>query len=106
MESGVGGSTTENTYVYPWGDRYTAAWGDSYTEEWVKTVNAEPKVMLEISNNAKTFGQPRERNIGQKGEYWKKCVWYRNGRSHKFKVLRFTCSEDVKFVPIRLEAHA
>ena len=63
----------------------------------------DPQVTLEISRDGgKTWGEPRARSIGKQGEYKKRAVWRRNGRTARFDVYRFRCAAAVKFVAIQL----
>jgi len=75
MESGVGTATVEN-----------------------------PQVGLAISRDGKIFNYDRNRSIGKKGRYEHRIIWRRNGVFDRWCVLRFTLSDPVKPVIIKLEA--
>jgi hypothetical protein len=65
----------------------------------------EPSVRLQISRDGgKTFGNERSRPLGKIGEYNRRAVWRRNGRSSRFDVYRFIFSDPVKPVAIQLVA--
>ena len=64
----------------------------------------DPKIMLDISRDSKTFGYTRTRPLGKKGEYTKRAIWRRNGRMPRFAILRFTLTDAVKPVIIQLTA--
>jgi hypothetical protein len=62
-----------------------------------------PMVSMAISTNGKTFGPERSRPIGKVGEFFKRTIWRKNGRSPRNIVLLFRLSDPVKPVFIRLE---
>lgn len=65
----------------------------------------EPKVTLDRSlDGGKTFKDIRIRKMGKIGEYNKRCIWRRNGRSARFEVFRFTITDPVKVTIIQLTA--
>jgi len=68
------------------------------------SVSEDPQVSLEISNNGKIFGDPRNRSIGRAGEFNKLIIWRRNGKARRLLVLRFTVADCVKKVFAKLEA--
>jgi len=66
----------------------------------------DPVVTLQVSRNGgKTWSDERARPMGRMGEYSRRAVWRRNGRSARFDVYRFTMADPVKPVFIQLTAH-
>lgn len=63
-----------------------------------------PAVSMSTSKDGKKFGPDRTRSMGRVGEFGRRIVWRRNGRFPRFVVLRFTLSDPVKPVIIKLEA--
>lgn len=65
----------------------------------------DPSVRLQISRDGgKTWGDERSRPMGKMGEYNRRAVWRRNGRSSRFDVYRFTMTDPVKTTVIQLTA--
>ncbi|MEE8207876.1 MAG: packaged DNA stabilization protein, partial [Nitrosomonadaceae bacterium] len=65
----------------------------------------EPFISREFSDNGgQTFGNKTSRSLGKEGEYNKRQIWRREGQLRRFRVYRFTMSEPVKPVVIKLEA--
>jgi len=64
----------------------------------------DPVISMDVSDDAKTFKYERSRPMGKIGEYYRRAVWYKNGRSPRFRILRFKMSDPVKPVIIKLEA--
>ncbi len=65
----------------------------------------DPKMQMEISRNGgKTFTPPRYRSIGKAGQYGRRSIWRRCGRSARFDVYRFTFVEPVKSAILQLTA--
>lgn len=64
----------------------------------------DPKIRLAMSKDGKTFGDERTRSMGKVGEFNRRVIWNKNGRFARFAVLRFTMSDMVKPVIIKLEA--
>ena len=64
----------------------------------------EPVITMERSRDGKTWSDQRTRSIGKIGEYDKRAIWRRNGRVSRFEVFRFTLTDAVKPVIIRLDA--
>jgi len=64
----------------------------------------DPMVSMDISDDAKTWKYERSRALGKIGKYTNRVIWYRNGRSPRFRVFRFKISDPVKCVIIKLEA--
>lgn len=57
----------------------------------------DPVISLEISRDGgKTWSDPRERKMGKVGEYNKRAIWRRNGRTKRFDTYRFCMSDPVK----------
>jgi len=78
-----------------------------YLEAGVGTTTGQgsnPKVLMEFSDNAKTFGNGRTRKIGKIGAFMQETEWRRNGRSSAFRVFRFTITDPVKAVIRGLKA--
>ena len=64
-----------------------------------------PQIMMDRSTDGgKTFVDQRTRSIGKIGQYNKRTIWRRNGRTARFEVFRFTLSDAVKPVIIQLTA--
>ena len=64
----------------------------------------DPKVSMDISDDAKTFKYERTRGIGKVGEYDRRAIWFKCGRSPRFRIFRFMMSDPVKPVMIKCEA--
>jgi hypothetical protein len=64
----------------------------------------DPMISMDISDDGKKFYYERQRGLGRVGEYDRRAVWYRNGRSPRLRVLRFKMSDPVKPVIIKCEA--
>jgi hypothetical protein len=63
-----------------------------------------PKIRLDISQDGKTFGDDRTRPMGKKGEFGRRVIWRRNGRTARFDIFRFTLSDAVSPTVIQLTA--
>jgi len=63
-----------------------------------------PVVSLSISKNGKTFGPDRTRAVGAEGDFDGVIKWRRNGNASKLAVLKFTLTDAVKPMFIKLEA--
>lgn len=63
-----------------------------------------PKMRLDISKDGKTFGDDRTRDMGKKGQFDRRVIWRRNGRTERFDIFRFTLSDAVRPVIIQLTA--
>lgn len=64
----------------------------------------DPEIRLETSLDNKTFSNSLSRGIGRVGEYFRRQIWYKLGRFPRFVTFRFTMSDKVKPVAIKLEA--
>lgn len=65
----------------------------------------DPQIRLEISRDGgKTWSDERARPMGKIGEYNRRAIWRRNGRSSRFDVYRFTTTAPVKFAGLGLYA--
>jgi hypothetical protein len=64
----------------------------------------DPKISMDISDDAKIYKYERSRPMGKVGEYDRRAVWYKNGRAPRFRIFRFKMSDPVKPVIIKLEA--
>lgn len=65
----------------------------------------DPVVRLDVSRDGgKTYNWSRERPIGREGEYSRRTIWRRVGRSSRFDVYRFTLSDPVKPVIVQVTA--
>lgn len=65
----------------------------------------DPVVRMSRSEDGHTFGDPRTRDIGKRGRYQTRQIWYRNGRAERFEIFKFEMSDKVKPVFIKLEAN-
>jgi len=63
-----------------------------------------PQISMSYSDDGKVFKFERNRAIGKIGEFFRRCIWYKNGRIPRFRVFRFRLSDAVKPVIIKLEA--
>lgn len=66
-------------------------------------VTIDPRMRLEFSNDGKIFSDPLSRSMGKVGEFRKRLIWRRLGRYARFGVFRFSMSDKVKPVIIKLE---
>lgn len=65
----------------------------------------DPQISLQVSRDGgKTWSDERARPMGKIGEYNRRAVWRRNGRSKRFDVYRFLLSAPVKPVFLQLTA--
>ncbi len=62
-----------------------------------------PKVGMSTSKDGKLFGYERIRPIGKKGAYNTRVFWRKNGRFPRTAVLRFSLTDPVKPVILKLE---
>lgn len=68
-------------------------------------VGSDPKIGMEFSDDGgRTFSNMRFRSMGKTGKYRTRCIWNRNGRISRNRVLRFTMSAPVPAAFLRLEA--
>jgi len=68
---------------------------------------SDPVVRMDFSDNgARTFSSEFSRKIGKIGEYAHRIIWRRQGRIPAHRVVRFTVTDPVKAVIIKLEADA
>jgi hypothetical protein len=63
-----------------------------------------PIITMDRSNDGKRWTDARPRLIGSIGEYNHRAIWRRNGRVSRFEIFRFTLTDAVKPVIIRLDA--
>jgi len=73
-----------------------SGWGNDEVED--------PKMRLDISQDGMTWSDDRTRHMGKKGEYSRRVIWRRNGRTARFDIFRFTLSDPVKPVIAQLTA--
>ena len=70
--------------------------------------NAEvdnPVVRLDRSTDGgKTWSAARSRRTGRRGDYKRRTIWRRNGRAARYEVFRFTLTDAIKPVIIKLTA--
>lgn len=65
---------------------------------------SNPMVGMEISDNGgKTYKYMLNRALGKIGEYAMRAIWYKLGRFSRYRMIRFTISDPVKVVIIKLE---
>jgi Phage stabilisation protein len=65
---------------------------------------ANPVIRMDRSLDGKRWKDDRTRMIGKKGEYTRRTIWRRNGRAARFEIFRFTLTDPVKPVIIKLTA--
>lgn len=59
---------------------------------------SEPVIRMSFSNNlGRSFGSEFSRSFGKIGEYNRRTVWRRQGRIPISRVIRFVCSDPVRF---------
>jgi len=68
------------------------------------TLEDDPVITLQLSRNGRTWTDGRVRKMGKIGDYGRRCIWRRNGRIPRFCSFRFTMTDPVKLVGIRLDA--
>lgn len=68
-------------------------------------VTLDPQIRLQISRDGKSFGDSVNRSLGKIGEFGKRAVWNKLGKFPRFAVFKFTMSDPVKPVFIKLEAN-
>ena len=64
-----------------------------------------PEVRLSISKDGKTFLDDLPRKTGKIGEFNRRTIWRKLGRFSRMAIFRFTMSDKVKPVIIKLEAN-
>lgn len=65
----------------------------------------DPQIRLQVSRDGgKTWSDERSRSMGAVGNYNRRAVWRRNGRSSRFDVYRLLMSDPVKPVILQLTA--
>jgi len=64
----------------------------------------DPKMRMSRSLDAKTFTSEILKAMGKIGEFKKRLIWRRLGRAARYEVFRFTMTDAVKPVIIKLEA--
>lgn len=65
----------------------------------------EPYVTRSYSDDGGfTFGNETSRSLGKQGEYKKRQIWRREGQFHRSRIYRFSISDPVKVVIIKMEA--
>ena len=70
---------------------------EATVESGVGTATLDPQISFSISRDGgKNFADPRSRGMGKIGEYNRRAIWRRNGRSARFDVYRFEMSDQVK----------
>lgn len=68
---------------------------------------SDPVVRMDYSDDgARTFSSEFSRSFGKIGEYQSLPTWRRMGRIPRHRVMRFTMTDPVKFVIIKMEASA
>lgn len=66
---------------------------------------SDPLVTMSMSvDGAQTFGNDLSRSMGKKGEYRQRAIWRRLGRVDRFVMFRFSISDEVTAVIIKLTA--
>ena len=74
-------------------------------ESGVGTTTLDPTITLSRSRNGgHSFEVPRPRTFGKQGEYQRRAIWRRNGRTDRYDMYKFTMSDPVKPVGIQLTA--
>lgn len=68
------------------------------------STDPDPVISMDRSKNGKTFSDKRTRKAGRVGESDSRAIWRRNGRASRFEVFRWTMSDKVKWVLIKMEA--
>jgi len=65
----------------------------------------DPQIRLQVSRDGgKTWSDERSRSMGAVGQYNRRAVWRRNGRTARFDVYRLIMSDPVKPVILQLTA--
>lgn len=78
---------------------------EATVESGYGTVSFDPQIEFSISRDGgKTFGPARSRGMGKIGEYDRRAIWRRNGRSDRFDVYRFRMTDQVKPALIQVTA--
>lgn len=65
----------------------------------------DPVISMDRSKDGKTFSDRRTRRAGKVGEYDHRAIWRRNGRAARLEVFRWTMSDKVKWVLIKVTAN-
>lgn len=65
----------------------------------------DPLISFDWSKDGKTYTDKRERSFGRIGDFIRRLIWRRNGRFPRMAVFRFTSSDKVKQVWIKLKAN-
>ena len=67
-------------------------------------VTVDPQIRFRWSDDARTYSNQLSRSFGKLGEYFKRSIWRRLGRSPRFRVFEFTLTDPVNPTVIKLEA--
>jgi hypothetical protein len=67
--------------------------------------SSDPLITMSISiDGGQTFGNELSRALGKVGEYGQRQIWPKLGRVPRFAMFKFSVSDEVKPVIIKLEA--
>lgn len=65
----------------------------------------DPEIRMSTSKDSKKFSDQLGRAIGRRGEFYKRCIWRKLGRFPRWAIFKFSMSDKVKPVVIKLEAN-
>lgn len=84
------------------GDSFRASSIELTVESGVGTATLDPQIRLSFSDDNKRFSNEISRGLGKIGQYNRRLIWYKQGRFARFRTLRFTMSDPVKYVLINV----
>ncbi len=62
----------------------------------------EAELFMQYSDNGRTYTSPRPRAAGAQGEYDKKLKWSQLGMTERYRIFKFTCTADVRWVIMKM----
>lgn len=66
----------------------------------------DPFLFMQYSDDGRVYTSPRSRNAGAVGEYSKKLCWHQLGMTERYRIFKFTCSADVRWVILKVLINA
>lgn len=62
----------------------------------------EPALFMSYSDDARVYTSQRRRGAGKEGEYSKKLRWDQLGMTNRYRIFRFTCSSNTRWVILKV----
>lgn len=86
------------------GDSFAVPSIELTMESGVGSLTENPVVRMSRSVNGRTFTRERSRSIGLIGKYGLRQIWHKCGMASRFEIFKFTITDKVKVVIMKLEA--